>query len=346
VRTNPKILVLRFSALGDVAMTVPVIWSLRKQFPHCDIVFVSRPFAQDLLGPLAGVEFLPVDFNGRHKGLMGLFRLYKSLRAQGPWTFVADLHGVLRTKILSFLFRFSGTKVVVIDKGREEKNALCRKNQKVFAPLKSTIDRYREVFERGGMSFGFSDFPGQELYDSKRALLPAALDRAGNKVGIAPFAKHPWKMWPQEKMRRLMTLLEKDGAQVFLFGSRGAEKDQLDQWAAGRDTVHNLAGTLSMENELQVMARLDVMVSMDSANMHLASLVGTPVVSIWGATHPYAGFYGWGQDPDDAVQVALDCRPCSVFGNVTCHRGDFACMNRVSESMVLEKIHQVLHRKS
>ena len=96
---------------------------------------------------------------------------------------------------------------------------------------------------------------------------------------------------------------------------------------------------------LVLMSHLDVMISMDSANMHFASLVNTPVVSIWGATHPYAGFMGWGQKPHNAVQIDLACRPCSIFGNKPCLRGDLACLRTISPEMVYERVKRVLSKR-
>ena len=90
------------------------------------------------------------------------------------------------------------------------------------------------------------------------------------------------------------------------------------------------------------MSHLDVMLSMDSSNMHLASLTGTPVVSVWGATHPYAGFMGWGQTEEYAVQIPLDCRPCSVYGQKPCLRGDYACMRNIAPEAIVEKVEKVL----
>ena len=93
------------------------------------------------------------------------------------------------------------------------------------------------------------------------------------------------------------------------------------------------------------MSHLELMVSMDSANMHLASLVNTPVVSIWGATHPYTGFMGWNQKLENAVQVDLPCRPCSIFGNKPCLRGDYACLNSITPDMVFSKVKAVLNNR-
>ncbi|PWD99530.1 glycosyltransferase family 9 protein [Marinilabilia rubra] len=325
-------------------MTVPLLWSLRQKYPDSEIWFVSRPFAKDLVEAVQGVHFLPVDLKVKHKGLPGLIRLFKELNQLGPWDAVIDLHSVLRTHVLTSLFKLSGTKVSKIDKGRKEKKALTRKNKKDFRRLLSTQERYRQVFTNAGYPFDMVEFPGKELYGqvtySKNTgdSSPPLGDSGGPLIGIAPFAKHQWKMWPEEKMKELMQMLEKAGFQIYLFGGPGEEQEKLEEWASKLKNARTFAGQLSMAQELKLISTLSVMVSMDSANMHFASLAGTRVVSIWGATHPYAGFYGFGQSTDDAVQIELPCRPCSVFGNKPCHRGDFACMMGITPKMVFNKI--------
>ena len=97
-----------------------------------------------------------------------------------------------------------------------------------------------------------------------------------------------------------------------------------------------------MHQELILMSHLDVMLSMDSANIHLASLTATPVVSVWGATHPYAGFVGWNQPQENIIQADLDCRPCSIYGKRPCRRGDLACMNMIRPEQIVERIEQIL----
>lgn len=337
-----RVLVFRFSALGDVAMTVPVLWSFLEKYPDHEIWFVSRPFARDFVAPLPRVHFVPVDLKQKHKGLAGLFLLFRELKKLGSWDAVVDLHSVLRTNVLTTLFRFSGVRVSKIDKGRSEKKKLTRKENKVFKPLQSTVERYRQTFDRAGFPFELLNFPGKKLYGKDLANLERPpwrdLGVSSVLVGIAPFAKHQWKMWPEEKMIKLLGLLEEREIPVILFGGPGPEQQKLEQWVSDFKNARTFAGKLSMAGELELISKVSVMVSMDSANMHIASLAGTRMVSIWGATHPYAGFYGYGQSAEDAVQVELDCRPCSVFGNKPCHRGDFACMERITPEMVVEKI--------
>ena len=109
------------------------------------------------------------------------------------------------------------------------------------------------------------------------------------------------------------------------------------QWSA--DKIAVLGG---IDKELILMSHLDVMLSMDSSNMHLASLVGTPVVSVWGATHPYAGFMGWGQSESNAVMIDMPCRPCSIYGNKICTKGDYPCLTGITPEQIAGRVDIVL----
>jgi ADP-heptose:LPS heptosyltransferase len=345
-----RVLVFRFSALGDVAMTVPVLHSFFAQYPEHEVWFVSRGFAADLVKPVAGVRFFEADLKGRHKGITGMLRLFNDLRRYGPFDSVIDLHRVLRTHVLSLLFRLNGNVVSRIDKGRGEKKKLCRKNKKVFQQLPSTFERYRQTFKKAGFAFELAPFPGEEVYGNNKEVRASILEKLPGlinildekdipkQIGVAPFAKHQWKMWPAEKMKQLLKILEAEGYTIVLFGGKGDEQHVLSQWSSELSNTISVAGQLTFSEELYLISKLETMLSMDSANMHLASLAGVRVVSIWGATHPYAGFYGYGQSNSDAVQIDLECRPCSVYGNRECHRGDFACMNGISPEMVFKKI--------
>lgn len=331
-------------------MIVPVLHSFCEMYPEHEVWFVSRGFAADLVRSLPRVRFFEADLQGRHKGIAGMVRLFNELRRYGSFDSVIDLHRVLRTHILSFLFRLNGNVVFRIDKGRSEKKKLCRKNNKVFQQLTSTFERYQQPFKKAGFAFHLAAFPGGEIFGENKVLeasilkklpeLKKVLSKSNEQmqIGVAPYAKHPWKMWPVDKMKGLLKKLDKEAFTVVLFGGRGEEQQELARWASAFKNTISVAGQLTFGEELYLISKLGTMVSMDSANMHLASLAGTRVVSIWGATHPYAGFYGYGQAVNDAVQVNLECRPCSVYGNKECHRGDFACMNTVTIDMVFGKI--------
>ena len=332
------ILVIRFSAMGDVAMTVPVINKVLEQNPHLQITVVSNSFFRPLFQGIERCNFHPAYLKKQHKGTAGIFQLFKELRAKADFSAIADLHSVLRSSLLKIFFSFYGYRIASIDKGRKEKKALTRKENKIFQLLTATHERYAQVFRQLGF---IADISNQSPVFTKK-IIPAGTEKvfAGNKkiIGVAPFAQYTEKMYPLEKMRKVVNQLAVENYTVLLFGGGEKEAAILQQWANETTGVYAIAGKFSFAEELAIISNLKAMVSMDSANMHLAALFGIQVISIWGATHPYAGFAGWGQPPENTVQVDLYCRPCSVFGNKPCYRGDHACMQMISEQMILEKI--------
>ena len=336
VPTN-TILAIRFSALGDVAMTVPVLKAFLKQHPDKKILMLSNQALAGLFEGIDRLEFIGADFKKEHKGLLGIFKLLKLLKNQYAFDEVADLHGVLRTIILRTLLKFNKKKIAYIDKGRFEKLALTRKEQKIYRPLLHTTERYGRVFDALVKQGNGETVNQVNWLDSSTSSTPST-PSSNLHIGIAPFAKHEPKMYNLDKMKEVVVRLGEAGHTITLFGGGGAEKRIIDDWVRKYKHVQAVPQGIGLKGEIELMRRLDLMISMDSANMHLASLAGIRVVSIWGATHPYAGFYGYNQNPLNAVQVSLSCRPCSVFGNKPCWRGDHACMQGISPDMIIEKI--------
>ncbi len=342
--TAQTILITRFSAVGDIAMTIPLLYSLARTYPHDKFLFVSRErFGQFFIDKPENLHFIGINLDN-YKGLAGLFKLYKKLNAYKPDA-VADLHDVLRTKILrSYFAVLSGAKVANITKGRSEKKRLTRSKNKIKEQLKSTFERYREVFERIGKPFTpqFTSLFGNNKGDISE--FSAIIPPKGNDkwVGIAPFAAHSGKIYPADKMREVIaTLTKHSNIQIFCFGNGPKEEALVNAWCKEFPRVHSFLGRTNFNGELRLISHLDAMVCMDSANMHMASLVGTPAISIWGATSPLAGFLGWNQKNEDCIELSLPCRPCSIFGNKPCAYGDYRCMNIPPEDIaakIIEKI--------
>lgn len=335
------ILVIRFSAMGDVAMLVPVLKNLLNQYPDLTVTVVSSAFFAPIFQNIDRCSFHAADLKKIHKGIPGLWKLHREIKKGNRIDAIADLHNVLRSKILRSFFLLK--KKGIIDKGRAEKKQLTQKENKQLHQLKTSHQRYADVFSAIG-------FPIQLNADSSylsKTSLPEAIAQSiipGKKlIGIAPFAKHKEKMYPLEEMKKIVELLYKnESLQLFLLGGGKTEKAILQEWEKEYSGTVNVAGKISFTDELRLISNLSLVISMDSANMHLASLYNVPVVSIWGATHPFAGFYGWGQSENNIVQADLYCRPCSVFGNKECYRGDHACMHLISTEMILQKINSNL----
>jgi ADP-heptose:LPS heptosyltransferase len=342
------ILVIRFSAIGDVAMTVPVVYSLATQYPNVRITVLSKPFARTFFENLApNVGFMEADIQKEYHGIKGLNSLYRRLTAKN-FTAVADLHNVLRSDYLRMRFNLDRFKVAHVNKHRQERRQLTSSNNKVLKPIPSAFENYAKVFEELGypVRLDFTSLLSPEAASLKQ--LPKEMNEKKNYqqwIGIAPFAAHRAKAYPLTLMEKVIDELLRRHPQcrIFLFGGRDSEKRQLDDIVSRHQNCLNVASVLSsLHDELVLMSHLDVMITMDSANMHIASLVGTPVVSIWGATHPYAGFMGWKQNPDNAVQIDLPCRPCSIYGNKPCLRKDYACLRNISPELIINKVERVI----
>ena len=324
--------------MGDVAMTVPVIKNVLQQNPLLQITVVSNAFFKPLFDGLERCHFHPAYLKEKHKGPAGMFRLYKELKAVAHFDAIADLHNVLRSKLLRIFFSFNNIKAAAIDKGRAEKKALTRKENKILKQLTPMHERYAVVFRNVGIDLTLKHKEPVIKKQLPPALLADIFSSGKKIIGVAPFAQHKEKMYPIEKMKTVVQQLTAGNNIILLFGGGAAEAAALQQWENEMVSVKNIAGKFSFAEELAIISNLHVMISMDSANMHLASLYNVPVISIWGATHHYAGFYGWQQDEKNIVAIDLYCRPCSVFGNKPCYRGDNACMNWIEEKMIVDKV--------
>jgi ADP-heptose:LPS heptosyltransferase len=338
------IAVIRLSAMGDVAMTVPVIRAFIEQYPKVKITMVSRPFFKPFFSGIPNLTFFEIDLKIRHKGFFGLLRLFSDLK-QLEIDAVADLHNVLRSQIIRNLFALSGKKVAFTDKGRNDKKALTRAEDKVFKPVRSMIERHVETFKKLGFSVDLSNpnFPEKAILSDK--ILNISEEKNKYKwIGIAPFAQYESKVYPKDLMQTVITTLAKNNDyKTFLFGGN-KEIEILNAFAANKNNVVTIAGKLSFEEELQLISNLDVMLSMDSGNAHIAAMLGVNVITLWGATHPFAGFSPFNQPFENAVvsdRNKFPKLPTSVYGNKTV-KGYQDAMRTILPETVVEKITTLL----
>lgn len=313
------ILVIRLSAMGDVAMTVPVLRAFSIQYPDVKITVVSRPFFKPFFDTIPYVSFFGVDLKKRHKGFLGLLRLFLDLKKFGI-THVADLHNVLRSKVVRNLFALSGKKVAATDKGRADKKALTRAENKIFEPTKSMFERHIETFNELGFQIDLSNpkFPEKGILSDD--VLSKIGEFSGMKlIGIAPFAQYESKVYPLDLMQKVIDELAKNSNQkILLFGGGNEEIQKLNQLQNNHKNVVVVAGKISFQEELQLISNLEVMLSMDSGNAHIAAMLGIKVITLWGATHPYAGFKPFNQPLENCLvsdRTKYPLLPTSVYGN-------------------------------
>ena len=330
--------------MGDVAMSVPVLRTFVAQNPDIKITFLSREFLKPLFEDIPNVSFYTADVDGEHKGVLGLKKLSNEILKINIDA-VADIHNVLRSKLLRFFISLQQNKIAVINKGRKEKKELTRTKNKAFKQLRSTHERYADVFRALGYKIDLSkhEFPKKKEIPSKIKMI------IGNKnkklIGIAPFAQYDSKMYPLDLMEKVVNELSINlNYKILLFGGGKKEIEILNSIENRFESTISLAGKISFEDELTVISHLSCMVSMDSANAHLAAIQGVKTITLWGVTHPFAGFYPFQQPKENAILPDLEKFPnipCSIYGNKVCI-GYEEVMRSISPKKVIEKIDNIV----
>ncbi|MBN09387.1 MAG: ADP-heptose--LPS heptosyltransferase RfaF [Flavobacteriaceae bacterium] len=339
-----KLLILRFSSMGDVAIMIPVLRALSFSYPKVNFVIASRPKMAPLFKEFKNINFFSVDIEKKYSGVIGVFKLFWALKSLRP-SYVADLHAVIRTHILSSLFILFGTKVRSIYKGRKEKKALTRLNNKQFLPLTPTIFRYAKVFAELGFPVDIT-----KEYPLKNKPLPEKLKSIfyyDNKkwIGIAPFASFEGKIYPLDLMQQVIVYLQKEH-RIFLLGSGKKEEDLMGIWTKAYSNCWNASKELNFEEQLISIPYLDLMISMDSLNGHLAANAGIPVITIWGQTHPYSGFTPFNQPKDYSIisdREKFPGIPTSIYGNIIPKNYEDV-FRSISPKTIIEKALEVLKK--
>ncbi len=342
------ILVIRLSAMGDVAMTVPVLRVFSETYPKVKLTVLSRKFFQPFFEDLPNVNFLEAEVEGKHKGFLGILKLSKEAKALGIDA-VADLHNVIRSKIITKCLWFSGKKAATVNKGRAEKKALTRETNKIFKQLKTTHQRYADVFEKLGFSLDLSKFKPLLRKDFNKKLQELVGATSKKIIGIAPFAAYKSKMYPLDLMREVISGLDKTQKfHIVLFGGGKEEIKQLNIFEKDFLSVKNAAGKLNFTEELALISNLDVMLSMDSGNGHLAAMYGIPTITLWGVTHPFAGFVPYGNALENSLvsdREKYPLLPTSIYGNKF-PEGYEDSMKTILPQKIIDKLILIVQNKS
>ena len=338
--------------MGDVAMTVPVIRAFMEQFGSenskmdtgVTLTFISNPFFKPFFDDIPNVNFFAFDAKNRHKGFLGLIRLFLDLKKLKIDAF-ADLHNVLRSKVVRNLFILNGIKVISVNKGRAGKRALIRSKNKIFTQQPTTIRRYVKVFRKLGFTIDLShpNFPEKASLDPEIVNLIGEFPKSRETkwIGIAPFAQYDSKVYPIDLMQEVINqLAENKNNKILLFGGGAKEIKILNLLSGEKENVINVAGKIKFQQELHLISNLDVMLSMDSGNAHIAAMLGVKVVTLWGATHPFSGFAPFNQPVENTLlsdRELFPKLPTSVYGNKKVEGYEDA-MRTISPEMVVNRV--------
>ena len=331
----------------------PLVHDYATNNPGIRFTVAGPPLLAPLFVGMENVEYLGL------KKKQSFIKIYKALLAVGADT-VVDLHRVNRVGYALTLLQLRQLfnphfRLRALRKGKFTRWLYL--HHLYHHPRKPQYQRYNEVFRRAGLSPLPILSPVSTPHSPRRG--------AGGEaplIGLAPFSQHQGKIWPWENTCQLVRMLADSGHNVLLFGSKeelpqlqtlvsnhvSSSSPKLGEVAAKRTEgcVTVLAGKQSFAEELEIIKNLDLMVSMDSFNMHIASVLGVPVVSIWGATHPDFGFYPQQQPRSNALCANLPCQPCSAFGQKACRYGDYRCLAAITPEMVFNKIQSILKQNA
>jgi ADP-heptose:LPS heptosyltransferase len=312
-----KIAILRFSAIGDVLLLLPVVANAVAQYPNCTITIYTKKNNAVFFEAMPNVSVHACDFENNYSGLQGLLYLANNIRKQ-QYDVIMDCHNVLRTQFLRIVLKpFVST--LIFEKLKQQKQAFIDK--KNTEPIIHTVIRYASVFEKNKMPLELKNkAPYINIANNDKAVADVFFEKHSNaiNIGLAPFASHANKMLPNATILNFLALCnETPDIKVFVFGAP-ADQTIIDRWASQYSCVVK-TNTITFIQQIALQQKLQKMICVDSANMHIAALQNISLISIWCATHPDLGFAPWQAISNIVVSdTQLACRPCSVFGNKKC----------------------------
>jgi heptosyltransferase-2 len=325
--TAPRILVVRFSSIGDLILTTPLLRALRGRHPAARIAVVVRDDMADVLRHNPRIN----DLITWRKG-SSLLALARQLRAE-QWTHRLDLHGSLRSHLLR---RLVGGEWGSYDKHRARRRQLIRSGGRRGGFLGPVAERYFEAAR--GLDV-VPDGKPAEVFTSAveegavaEFLATHQLGRARGLVAVSPGAAHFTKRWPVEHWTALVGQLV-ERSDVVVLGGPGDREIAATIAAAGGRRAVSAAGEFTLAGTAALLKRVRVVAVGDTGVLHLATAVGTPVIGIYGPTVEQFGFFPY-HAAAAVLQLDLPCRPCTAHGGAACPLGHHRCLRDISPGEV------------
>ena len=334
-----NVLVIRLSVLGNVAMTIPVLYPVCKANPDTRFIMLTKRWPASMFHDRpANLKVVDFDVNENHSGLVGLLKFAARLHKLYDVDAVADLHNVSGTWIIDAYMRARGACIARLDREKSKRRALV--SHKTAEPVTPIHERYRNVFRQLGLAAP-DDFT--RLYEDREwpvtPIVPKK-EEGQRWIAISPFSSHRQKAYPLDKMEQVVAqLAQQPNYWIFLMGGGKTEKIALRAIARKYKNVISMAEVKhKFIDEYALLGNCDLMLTMESANMHLASLVDLQAMTVWGPTSPACGYLGYNQLVQDDIQLDMDCRPCSITGDKPCKYGDFRCLTNIDPDVIARRV--------
>jgi heptosyltransferase-2 len=333
-----RILIIQTAFIGDVVLTLPLLQVLRRNFPEAKIDFMLIPKTAELLKNHPDVdEVIIFDKKGKDSGVIGLMRMARII-SDKKYDVAFIPHRSFRSALLPLL---AGVKVRV---GFDKSAFRFLYTHIVKYEMIHEIERNLSLLKPFGINHNFKELPNIFPSEEDKLYVDEILSAVNSKIiGIAPGSVWATKRWLKERYAQLSNLLANDGYAIALIG--GVEDFELCEEIkkmSDSDRVFNFCGRLSLLQSAELIRRCLLLVTNDSAPMHIAVGMRTPVVAIFGSTIPEFGFYPYG-DKDKIIQVEnLYCKPCGIHGRRSCPEGHFKCMRLIEVEMVYREVKNLI----
>jgi heptosyltransferase-2 len=330
--TIPNVLAVRFSSIGDILLTTPLLRAIRHTYPGARVTVLTKR------------EYVPLLSHNPHINLVlglaperSLLRLASELRGD-RYTHLLDLHDNLRSRALRLLVPGRWR---TYPKHRLARAWLIRAKRNRYRDRRPVPERYFSAARDLGVKpdgcppeFFLGQEAGEQVVDWLRNV---GLEGESNVVAVAPGAAHATKRWPLEHWRALVARNLENGAAVVIVGGAGDAELGAALATEGKGRVVNAAGVFGLQGTGALLQHARVLVSGDTGVMHMATAVGTPVVSLFGPTVEAFGFFPYTRQAS-VVELALPCRPCTAQGSSRCPLGHHRCMIDIQPSAVYDSL--------
>ena len=330
-----KILIIRFSSLGDVLLTTPVVRSIRKNYPSAEIHFLTKKQYAPIIKNNPNINKI-IEYDSKNKKFINLIKII----SKKQYDLIIDLHSKLDSFWIKLL---SGScKKVTYNKKHFYRWQLTHKSlSKNLAPIKSTVSLYASVLDKLGI-----ELDGEKLdiflpKNQNRIYSVFNIPNSAFRISISPGAKHFTKQYPVRYYSQLIDIMiEKLDVQVILLGDK-FEKNLTTKISGNcKNKIFDLAGKIGIMGMAVIIKNSDLFISGDCGPMHIAAALNKPQIAIFGSTHPKLGFAP--TNPNAVIiQKDLPCRPCSLHGREKCPEGHFKCMNDIKPEEVFEKVKKI-----
>jgi len=342
-----KTLIIRHSRIGDALIPVPLIYSLAKKYPQDQFTVLSNNRFAPIFDAMPGnVTFIPMI--GKGSGFL-----------RGPRFILKRIFFLKKLKRMSFdkvaMLQFETfekdlykeykktARIAITDEANFRDN---KRLKELNAGGLTMVGLHKETFVNLGYTEIELDFDSEPIKkgDLKTLSETLGLDPTKKIIAIAPFSKEKQKVYPLDKMKEVAGYFSNDNnTQVLIFGGGQKEKDIVEDWRRDYPQIISTINKLSFADELLLISHCDALLSMDSANLHIANLLNTPVISVWGATAPTNGYYTPNENAHyEVIMKGVDCQPCSVFGSLPCNQDEYMRCMKIDKNVIIDKVKSII----